>query len=341
MLCHTQSIHVMGLAISLPLRSFGIGPGKAFWYGQLSGLVEIVAGILGVCFVQLANSLLPFALSFAAGAMLFVVFNEIIPEITSQNRTMSSWWLMGGFTVMMALDVISFDEFIMSVTHCIFDLDGLLLDTESIYTECMQQLCAPYGKNFSTETKLEMMGKSALEAGQILIRELNLPMTDEEFLAKSNELYTQAFPSAELLPGAERLIRHLANYNIPMAIGTGSSHELYTLKISGHRELFKLFDPVICTETKEIRLTKPEPDIFLACAEKFPNPPISMSQCLVFEDGENGVRAALSAGMRVVLVPSLPLSNYDPWILKHVTLKLDSLLKFDPVEFGLPPFDDV
>ena len=58
----------------------------------------------------------------------------------------------------------------MSVTHCIFDLDGLLLDTESIYTECMQQLCAPYGKNFSTETKLEMMGKSALEAGQILIR---------------------------------------------------------------------------------------------------------------------------------------------------------------------------
>ena len=61
---------------------------------------------------------------------------------------------------------------IMSVTHCIFDLDGLLLDTESIYTECLQQICAPYGKNFSTETKLQMMGKSSLEAGQILIRKL-------------------------------------------------------------------------------------------------------------------------------------------------------------------------
>jgi pseudouridine-5'-monophosphatase len=60
----------------------------------------------------------------------------------------------------------------MSITHCIFDLDGLLLDTESIYTECLQQLCAPYGKNFSTETKLQMMGKSSLEAGQILIRML-------------------------------------------------------------------------------------------------------------------------------------------------------------------------
>jgi pseudouridine-5'-monophosphatase len=58
----------------------------------------------------------------------------------------------------------------MSITHCIFDLDGLLLDTESIYTECLQKLCAPYGKNFTTETKLKMMGKSSLEAGQILIR---------------------------------------------------------------------------------------------------------------------------------------------------------------------------
>ncbi|CAF3502225.1 unnamed protein product [Rotaria sp. Silwood1] len=66
-----------------------------YWYGQLSGLVEIIAGLLGVCFVQLANCLLPFSLSFAAGAMLFVVFNEIIPEITPQNRTISSWCVMG------------------------------------------------------------------------------------------------------------------------------------------------------------------------------------------------------------------------------------------------------
>jgi len=65
---------------------------------------------------------------------------------------------------------VSLDKKKMSITHCIFDLDGLLLDTESIYTECMQEICAPYGKNFTTDTKLEMMGKSALEAGQILIR---------------------------------------------------------------------------------------------------------------------------------------------------------------------------
>lgn len=229
----------------------------------------------------------------------------------------------------------------MSVTHCIFDLDGLLLDTESIYTECLQKICAPYGKNFTTKTKLEMMGKSSLEVGRILINELNLPMTDEEFLIQSNRFYREAFPSAELLPGVERLIQHLAQHNIPMAIGTGSSHELFMLKTSGHRDLFDLFDPVICTDETELILTKPEPDVFFVCAEKFSHPPLSMSQCLVFEDGQNGVKAALAAGMKVVLVPSLPLSIYERSVIEHATLTIDSLLKFDPTLFGLPAYDDI
>ncbi|CAF0845392.1 unnamed protein product [Rotaria sp. Silwood1] len=227
----------------------------------------------------------------------------------------------------------------MSITHCIFDLDGLLLDTESIYTECLQKLCVKYGKNFTTEIKLKMMGRSSLEAGRILIRELDLPMTEEEYLTKSTALYVEAFPSSQLLPGAERLVRHLAVHNIPMGIATGSRRELYTIKTNNHRELFKLFDPVICTEPREQRLCKPAPDIFLTCAEKFPNPPLSMSQCLVFEDAETGIQAALAAGMKVVFIPSLPMSVYDPAIIKQATMTLDSLLKFDPAAFGLPPFD--
>lgn len=113
------------------------------------------------------------------------------------------------------------------------------------------------------------------------------------------------------------------------------------VKTSGHRELFDLFDPVICTDETELVLTKPEPDVFLVCAEKFPSPPLSMSQCLVFEDGENGVKAALAAGMKVVLVPSLPLSIYDRSVIEHATLTVDSLLKFDPTLFGLPAYDDL
>jgi pseudouridine 5'-phosphatase len=109
---------------------------------------------------------------------------------------------------------------------------------------------------------------------------------------------------------------------------------LFLLKTSGHRELFKLFDPVICTEATELRLTKPEPDVFLACVDKFARPPLSNHHCLVFEDGENGVRAALAAEMQVILVPSLPLSNYDCNIVEQTSLTIDSLLKFDPAMFG-------
>ncbi|CAF0788312.1 unnamed protein product [Adineta steineri] len=228
----------------------------------------------------------------------------------------------------------------MSITHCIFDLDGLLLDTESLYTECIQKLCTPYGKNFTTEIKLKMMGKSSLEAGRILIRELDLPITEDEYLLKSNALYMEAFPSSELLPGVERLIKHLAAHNIPMGIATGSSYELYKLKTSNHMELFKVFNPIICTEPTETRLSKPAPDIFLACAKQFSRPPLSISQCLVFEDAENGIRAAVAAEMRVVFVPSLPINAYDPAVIKNATVTLDSLLKFDPVIFGLPSFND-
>lgn len=65
-----------------------------------------------------------------------------------------------------------------------------------------------------------------------------------------------------------------------------------------------------------------------------------MSQCLVFEDAENGIRAALAAGMKVVFVPSLPIRAYDPDVIKQASLTLDSLTNFNPAQFGLPPFDD-
>ncbi|MBN3289914.1 S39AB protein, partial [Polypterus senegalus] len=69
-----------GLAVSLPLHGAGISTWKAFWYGQLSGMVEPVAGIVGAIAVVLAEPLLPYALAFAAGAMVYVVMDDIIPE---------------------------------------------------------------------------------------------------------------------------------------------------------------------------------------------------------------------------------------------------------------------
>ncbi|NWV26675.1 S39AB protein, partial [Origma solitaria] len=95
-----------GLAVSLPLRGAGFSTWKAFWYGQLSGMVEPLAGVLGAFAVVLAEPLLPYALGFAAGAMVYVVMDDIIPEAqTSGNGKLASWTSILGFLVMMSLDV--------------------------------------------------------------------------------------------------------------------------------------------------------------------------------------------------------------------------------------------
>ncbi|KAF7639994.1 KOW domain-containing protein [Meloidogyne graminicola] len=95
-----------GLAVSLPLASFGYSPFRAFLYGQLSGMVEPLAALLGSSAVLLMEAILPYALSFAAGAMIYVVFDSIIPEACSHgNGKMASAFAIIGFLVMMCLDV--------------------------------------------------------------------------------------------------------------------------------------------------------------------------------------------------------------------------------------------
>ncbi len=95
-----------GAAVSIPLRREGLSRLRCFWYGQLSGLVEPVAGLLGALAVVSMRSLLPYALSFAAGAMIFVVIEELIPESQADRNTdFATMGAMLGFAVMMALDV--------------------------------------------------------------------------------------------------------------------------------------------------------------------------------------------------------------------------------------------
>ncbi|MCE1252425.1 MAG: ZIP family metal transporter [Anaerolineae bacterium] len=96
-----------GMAVSIPLRREGMGRFKSFWYGQLSGMVEPVAGLLGAAAVIFIRPLLPYALAFAAGAMIYVVVEELIPEAQLDRRDthLATFGALIGFAVMMMLDV--------------------------------------------------------------------------------------------------------------------------------------------------------------------------------------------------------------------------------------------
>jgi len=95
-----------GMAVAMPLRREGVSRLKSFWYGQLSAVVEPIAGVAGAAAVIVARPILPYALAFAAGAMIFVVVEEVVPESQAGgNADSATMGLMVGFTVMMILDV--------------------------------------------------------------------------------------------------------------------------------------------------------------------------------------------------------------------------------------------
>lgn len=95
-----------GAAVSIPLRSEGVSRLKCFWYGQVSGLVEPVAGVLGLVAVMFIKPILPYALAFAAGAMIYVVIEELLPEAqSSENSDYATIGAMLGFALMMVLEI--------------------------------------------------------------------------------------------------------------------------------------------------------------------------------------------------------------------------------------------
>jgi ZIP family zinc transporter len=95
-----------GIAVSMPLRRLGVSRRRSFFYGQLSAIVEPVAGVFGALAVLWMQPILPYALAFAAGAMIYVVVEEVIPETQQDKHTdIATLGFIGGFIVMMVLDV--------------------------------------------------------------------------------------------------------------------------------------------------------------------------------------------------------------------------------------------
>ena len=196
-------------------------------------------------------------------------------------------------------------------------------------------MLAPLGVEFTFELKALMMGKRAIEAAEALIAAADLQgrITAAEFVEAREAILDALFPASELMPGADRLVRHLHASGVPMAVATSSHRRHFDAKTQRHGALFARFAHV--TTGDQVERGKPHPDIFQRAAALFERPPADPASVLVFEDAPSGVEAARAAGMRVVLVPDarLPEAQRD-----GACEVLGSLEEFDPRAWGLPGF---
>jgi pseudouridine-5'-monophosphatase len=214
----------------------------------------------------------------------------------------------------------------------LFDMDGLLLDTEIIYTEVTQIVVGKFGKTFDWSVKANMIGLPSLISARYLVTELNLPITAETYLQERDQLLKDKFPDCKPMPCAEKLIRHLHQHQIPIAVATSSNKSLFEIKTVNHQSWFELFDIVVTGDDPEVKNGKPAPDIFQVAAARLG---ASAENTLVFEDAPSGLAAGNAAGMRVIVVPDPNMKRSRYQSAERI---YESLNQFDPAEFMLPGY---
>ena len=187
-----------------------------------------------------------------------------------------------------------------SVRAVIYDLDGVLLETEHFYTEVTQEIVSVYGKTFDWTVKSNMIGRPSRESAEYLVEALALPITPDDYLRLREKALTEVFPTATEKPGAEAFTRLLHARDVPQAVATSSEHRLFSLKTRNHGAWFSLFSVAVTGDDPRVHAGKPAPDIFLVAAAALG---ISPRDCVVFEDSPAGLAAACAAGMQVVAVP--------------------------------------
>ncbi|KAJ3030862.1 UNVERIFIED_CONTAM: Pseudouridine-5'-phosphatase [Siphonaria sp. JEL0065] len=226
-------------------------------------------------------------------------------------------------------------------THCLFDMDGLLLDMERIYTEVNVEILARYGKTLTWDTKAKMMGAKEQDIADLVVHHYQLPLASDEYIKERREKLAARFPFAQVLPGVVRMIQHLFENGVPIAVATSSRRKAFEIKSSRNQEFFRLFGgDIICGDDIHIRNGKPAPDIFLATANCLGlNATVGTNNrnCLVFEDSVLGAWSGIRANMSVILIPD-PNLEIEPELSRRCAKVLTSMEDFDPAEFGLPAF---
>jgi pseudouridine-5'-monophosphatase len=214
----------------------------------------------------------------------------------------------------------------------IFDMDGVLLDTEIFYTRVTQRIVARYGRTFDWSLKSNMVGRPAIESARYLVETLGIPLRPEEYLEEREAELIRWMPDAVPMPGAETLTRALAGAGMRLAVATSSSRRFFDLKTTRHRAWFEsTFAAIVVGDDPRVGAGKPAPDIFLCAAAALGAEP---ADCAVVEDSPAGVRAARAAGMQVVAVPY---PGMDPERVADADLLASSLGELSVETFRAPP----
>ncbi|KAJ6850881.1 uncharacterized protein M6B38_262065 [Iris pallida] len=218
------------------------------------------------------------------------------------------------------------------ITAVICDLDGTLLDTENATKNILKEFLGRYGKAVDAGKEERRLGKMFKESAVDIVRDYALPMSAEEYAQAIMPLYHQKWNQAKPLPGVNRLLSHLHNRGVPLALASNSVKKHIEMKISHQQGWKEIFSVVLGGD--EVNHGKPAPDIFLEAAKRLGVDP---SNCLVIEDSPVGVRAAKASGAKVVAVPSLQ-NQDDQYSIADTVLR--SLLEFQPELWSLPAFED-
>jgi HAD superfamily hydrolase (TIGR01509 family) len=181
----------------------------------------------------------------------------------------------------------------------IFDMDGVLVDSEHVWDEVREQYARETGGTYTARATRDMMGMSSVEWSRYMADTLGVPGTPEEIndaiVQRMLERYGNAPP---LIPGAVEAARRLGE-RWPLAIASSSNPELIEVVLRAAR-LEELFG--VAVSSQEVARGKPAPDVYLEAARRLGVEP---PRCAAVEDSHNGIRSAKAAGMRVVVFPNI------------------------------------
>jgi HAD superfamily hydrolase (TIGR01509 family) len=211
----------------------------------------------------------------------------------------------------------------VSVDAVIFDLDGLLLESEQVWNAAKERLTRERGGHWLPEAQHEMLGMSSLEWSRYMHDKLGVPLEPDEISREVVKLlgdfYERELP---LLPGADEAVRRLAA-RWPLGLASSSNREIIELVLrrTGWAELFDVW-----VSSEEVERGKPAPDVYLEAAGRLE---VAPERCVAVEDSGVGIRAALAAGMSVIAIPNRAYPP-DPEILEQAHVVLESLQELDP-----------